>query len=80
MGEEEITIVHKYLMKEWKINEKAGKRGPRGLTGHAGKPGENASYYSQYFQHSKTEWDIDFKPNFWIDGYDIEENPSFKVP
>ncbi len=33
MGEEEIIIVHKYLMKEWKINEKAGKRGPRGLTG-----------------------------------------------
>ena len=62
-----------------------GKRGPPGPIGETGpvgkrgKPGENDDFYSQYFQHSKTKWDIDFEPNFWIDGYDIQENPSFKV-
>ena len=52
-----------------------GKRGPPGLAGTAGKrgkAGENAGYYAQYFQHSKTKWDIDFDPNYWIDGYDIQ--------
>ena len=75
-------------MKEWKINEKPGPVGPRGLrglrgisgpVGKVGKAGENASYYAQYFQCSKTAWDIDFKPNFWIHGHDIQENTPFKV-
>ena len=75
MNDDEIKNVHAYLMEEWKINEKLGPVGPRGETG------ENASYYAQYFQHSKTKWDIDFEPNFWIDGYDIlqENDNSFKV-
>ena len=61
-----------------------GKRGPRGAVGEVGpagkrgKVGENAGYYAQYFQYSKTKWDVDFEPNFWIDGYDIEKVP-FKV-
>ena len=63
-----------------------GKRGPRGPVGEVGpagkrgKAGESVSYYAQQFQHSKTKWDVDFKPNFWIDGYDIQENTTpFKV-
>jgi len=62
-----------------------GKRGPPGSVGETGpagkrgKTGESSGYYSQFFQHSKTKWDIDFEPNFWIDGYDIQEKPSFKV-
>ena len=61
-----------------------GKRGPRGRIGEVGpggkrgKAGESVGYYAQYFQHSKTKWDIDFEPNFWIDGYDIQKSP-FKV-
>ena len=42
MGEEEITLVHNYLMKEWQINEKKGKQGPagpRGLQGIVGPRG-----------------------------------------
>ena len=88
MNDDEIKNVHAYLMEEWKINEKPGPTGPRGLrglrglsgpVGKVGKAGENASYYSQYFQYNMTEWDIDFKPNFWIDGHDIQENNPFKV-
>ena len=63
-------------------SRRAGKRGPPGSVGPAGKRGkcgENSNYYAQYFQHSKTKWDIDFKPNYWIEGYDILEKPSFKV-
>ena len=56
-----------------------GKRGAPGPAGSVGRPGENSGYFSQYFQHSKTKWDIDFEPNYWIDGYDIQEKPSFKV-
>ena len=61
-----------------------GKRGPPGAVGEVepagkrGKAGENAGYYAQHFQYSKTKWDVDFEPNFWIDGYDIEKVP-FKV-
>ena len=40
MDEEEILITHKYLMEEWKINEKAGKRGPRGVAGPKGDKGD----------------------------------------
>ena len=49
MDEEEILNVHKYLMKEWKINEVTkgekgdpgpqGKAGPKGDAGPQGKPG-----------------------------------------
>ena len=39
MGEEEIKIVHKYLMKEWHINEKEGKPGPKGPIGPMGPTG-----------------------------------------
>ena len=61
------------------VGEK-GKRGAIGEKGDRGTAGENASYYAQYFQYSKTEWDVDFKPNFWIDGHDIQENTTpFKV-
>ena len=55
-----------------------GKQGPSGEAGplgKRGKQGENSSFYSQYFQHSATRWDIDFQPNFWIDGYDIQKEP-----
>ena len=55
-----------------------GKDGAPGRDGKRGKTGENAGYYAQHFQHSKTKWDVDFEPNFWIDGYDIQEAP-FKV-
>ena len=57
---------------------KAGPVGGVGPSGKRGKAGENVGYYAQYFQHSKTKWDVDFKPNFWIEGYDIEKSP-FKV-
>ena len=62
----------------------AGKRGPPGPVGEVGpagkrgKAGENAGYYAQHFQYSKTKWDVDFEPSFWIDGYDIQKSP-FKV-
>ena len=39
MGEEEITIVHNYLMKEWQINEKGEKQGPAGPRGLPGPQG-----------------------------------------
>ena len=51
-----------------------GKRGPPGVAGppgKRGKSGETSDFYSQYLQHCGIQWDIDFKPNFWIDGYDI---------
>ena len=88
MNDDEIKNVHAYLMEEWKINQKLGPVGPQGPIGPSGRvgpvgkhgrSGENASYYAQYFQYSKTEWDIDFKPNFWIDGHDILNNTPFKV-
>ena len=62
-----------------------GLRGPRGSDGETGPPGErgkngeNSDFYSQYLQHCGIKWDIDFKPNYWIEGYDIQENPSFKL-
>ena len=55
-----------------------GKDGTPGKDGKRGKAGEDASFYAQSFQHSKTKWDVDFEPNFWIDGYDIQKSP-FKV-
>ena len=67
------------------FGDATGKRGPPGPVGETGpagkrgKKGENSGYSSQFFQHSNTKWDIDFKPNFWIDGYDIQEKPSFKL-
>ena len=42
---------------------KCGHPGPVvgvGPAGKRGKTGENVGYYAQYFQHSKTKWDIDF--------------------
>ena len=56
-----------------------GKRGPAGPQGKRGKPGESSNYYGQYFRHSKTKWEIDVEPVYWIDGFDIEESPLFKV-
>ena len=61
-----------------------GKRGPPGPVGGVGpagkrgKPGEDASFCAQRFQHSKTKWEVDFEPNFWVDGFDIQKEP-FKV-
>ena len=58
------------------------KRGPPGMEGppgKRGKQGESCGFYSQYFQHMKVKWDIDFEPNFWIEGYDIQEQPTFKL-
>ena len=55
-----------------------GKDGAPGRDGKRGKPGEDASFYEQCFQHSKTKWDVDYEPNFWTDGYDIQKAP-FKV-
>ena len=55
-----------------------GKDGAPGKDGKRGKPGEDASFYAQCFQYSKTKWDVDFEPNFWIDGHDIQKSP-FKV-
>ena len=40
MTEEEILIVHEYLMKEWWINEAGGRRGPKGEKGDRGPQGE----------------------------------------
>ena len=57
------------------VNIRAGKRGlpgkdgAPGKDGKRGKPGEDDSFNAQSFQHSKTKWDVDFEPNFWIDGY-----------
>ena len=39
MNVEEIIIVHKYLMKEWRINEADSRRGPRGPKGDRGPQG-----------------------------------------
>ena len=55
-----------------------GETGPPGAVGKAGSSGEDATFYAQYFQHSKTKWDIDFNPRFWMNGYDIQNTP-FKV-
>ena len=60
----------------------AGKRGPPGEVGppgKRGKHGENSGFYPQYFQHMNLKWDIDFEPNFWIEGYDVQKTPSFKL-
>ena len=27
----------------------------------------------------KVDWDIDYQPNFWIEGYDVQEKPTFKL-
>ena len=61
-------------------NGGVGRRGPRGKRGRDGKGDdyyENYMRYSKFFQHFT--WDIDFTPNYWIDGYDIQRSPSFKV-
>ena len=55
-----------------------GKAGAPCKDGKRGKPGEDASFYAQCFQHSKTKWYVEVEPNFWIDGYDIQNSP-FKV-
>ena len=60
----------------------AGKRGPPGEVGppgKRGKHGENSGFYPQYFQHMNLKWDIDFEPNFGIEGYNVQETPSFKL-
>ena len=53
-------------------------QGCAGEAGKRGRDGENCGYYAQYFQHSKTKWDVDISPNYWIDGYDVQLEP-FKV-
>ena len=65
-----------------RTSDSGGKRGPPGMEGPPGKRGkqrENCGFYSQYFQHMKVKWDIDYEPNFWIDGYDVQEKPTFKL-
>ena len=60
-------------------NGGVGRRGPRGKRGRDGKGDdyyENYMRHSKFFQHFKC--DIDFTPNYWIDGYDIQHSP-FKV-
>ena len=59
-----------------------GKRGPPGVEGppgKRGKHGENCGFYQQFFQHMKVKWDVDYEPNFWIEGYDVQEKPTFKL-
>ena len=57
-----------------------GPPGPAGPAGERGQSGESSGYFAQFFQHSKIKWDIDYEPNFWIEGYDIEETKTtFKV-
>ena len=58
---------------------KRGLPGKDGVQGKRGKTGEAANFYAQYFQHSKIKWDVDFEPNFWIDGYDVQIKSPFKV-
>ena len=58
---------------------KRGLPGKDGVQGKRGKTGEAANFYAQYFQHSKIKWDVDFEPNFWIDGYDVQTKSPFKV-
>ena len=58
------------------------KRGPPGVAGppgKGGKDGENSSFYFQYFKHMLVQWDIDYKPNFWIEGYDVQQEKTFKL-
>ena len=61
------------------LRGKRGLPGPKGPPGKRGKHGESSGFYSQYFQHMKMEWDIDFEPNFWIEGYDVQEKPTFNL-
>mgnify|MGYP001791898187 CR=1 FL=1 len=61
------------------LRGKRGLPGPKGPPGKRGKRGESSGFYAQYFQHIKIEWDIDFEPNFWIEGYDVQEEPTFKL-
>lgn len=59
-----------------------GKRGPAGPAGPAGKQGKSGvddSYIARKFHNSNIVWDIDYAPNYWIEGYDIQTTPSFKV-
>ena len=48
--ETEIKRIHKYLMVEWKINEKPGLAGPAGKKGYRGAPGVSGlSSICRYF-------------------------------
>ena len=73
MSEEAIIKVHKYLMGQWKISNITG------ASGLIRKPrqSESQSFYSQYFNY--LDWDIDFRPNYWIEGQDVETSPKFKL-
>ena len=44
----------------------------RRATGARGAPGEAAGYLAEWFRHRADLWDIDFRPNFWIDGFDVK--------
>ena len=50
----------------------AGPRGADGATGPRGAPGEAAGYLAEWFQHRADLWDVDLRPNFWVDGFDVE--------
>ena len=54
-----------------------GRQGPPGPPGKRGKQGDSNSFDVQFFQN--LSWDIDFETNYWIEGYDIETIPIFKV-
>ena len=49
-----------------------GAQGRDGATGARGAPGEAAGYLAEWFRHRADLWDIDFRPNFWIDGFDVK--------
>ena len=66
MNEEEILIVHKYLMKEWKINDPVGKRGPKGDKGDRGPSGTQGPAGPKGLPGFDM---IKWMPNFVLDGF-----------
>ena len=60
-------------------NWQARPPGEAGPPGKKGKDGENSGYYAQYFQHANIKWDVDYEPNFWLEGFDIQQKPTFKL-
>lgn len=72
---EEILIVHRYLMKEWKINESVGKHGPKGDKGDRGPSGTQRPVGPKVARGLPGFLMIAWMPNFVLNGYRKVKNP-----